>query len=63
MKKFIVTAALGVVSLIGTSTKLEAAVARQNRVLVVVSELDTRGARELEPLYRTLEHFKWPSWQ
>jgi hypothetical protein len=54
MKKLITASLLGL-SMLGITASVEAAIAKQNRVLVIVSELDTRGARELAPLYGALE--------
>lgn len=56
MKRLILSTALIASSFLIFGESAKAAVAKESRVLVVVSELDSRGARELEPLYAALEH-------
>lgn len=47
--------AILVAGLLGTSTA-DAAVGRQSRVLIILTDLDTHGFPELAPLYQTLEN-------
>jgi hypothetical protein len=55
MKKLMVTGFLCGLLVLGITQNAQAAVGRHNRALVVVSELDTHGSRELRPLYASLE--------
>jgi hypothetical protein len=53
-KEFLLLCVLAIISLISSSAM--AKVAAKERALIVISELDSSGIRELQPLYTTLEH-------
>lgn len=55
MKKTIFSAIIGLSVMLGAAATAQAAVPAQNRVLVIVTDLDTHGVQELAPLYTALE--------
>lgn len=54
MKKFMISM-ISSLMMLGFATEVQAAVRAQERVLIILTDLDTHGIPELAPLYSTLE--------